>query len=422
MHGVSPRSPLLRKPARGLNSGYITGTCLTLGSLKLTARMPATELSALASYFRQTGSAAIAYPRDPAPLHAALDQRAYSGELRLTSPDPVASLSWIAGVFSSSVHSRYPMDFDNGSVIEQSQLGGFGQIALKLTRRLTASAGLRIGYSYGSMTDETLPLPRAEVSDTWNAPRVGLSWQVDDHNLVYLTIAKGYGSPGFYPSTPGYPPESLWSYEIGSKHDLLEGRLRLETGLFHINWDNGPLDLNYFDTEHKPLPGRAVSNGFDITAQALVTDRTKLALSIAYTDAHLTQSLALDGHLLVRNGAYLPVSPWNVTASVERDFRMNGSVVANVRVEDTFRSIRSSYWNNPAWYNYPPAPPDPSTNILNVRAALKWSDFEAAAFLSNALGSQPIMTGASNGVDNGATDSAFTFVPRTLSVSGTWRF
>src|SRR5262249_37323903 len=200
------------------------------------------------------------------------------------------------------------------------------------------------------------------------------------------------------------------------------GRLRLETGLFHINWDNGPLDLNYLDNEHKPLPGRAVSNGFDLSVQTLIADHTKVAVSVAYTDAHLTQTLALNGPLLVRNGAYLPVSPWNVTASVERDFRMSGSVLANVRVEDIFRSTRSSYWNNPAWSNSPPAPPDPSTNVLNVRAALKWSDFEAAAYLSNALGSQPIMTGASNGVDNGAADSAFTLVPRTLSISGTWRF
>jgi hypothetical protein len=166
-----------------------------------------------------------------------------------------------------------------------------------------------------------------------------------------------------------------------------------------------------------------VSNGFGLTTQALVTPQTKVALDVAYADAHVTQTRTLDG-LYVRAGDSLPVSPWNVTASVERDFTLRSKLTASLRVEDAFRSSPGpTYLNNPASVYYAGAPPDPSANVLNVRAAVKWPSFEVAAFLRNALNSHPLMQGFANGVDNiGSATQVFTLVPRTFSVSCTWRY
>jgi hypothetical protein len=128
--------------------------------------------------------------------------------------------------------------------------------------------------------------------------------------------------------------------------------------------------------------------------------------------------------VFVRNGDSLPVSPWNVTASVERDFQVGIDVTASIRAEDVFRStVGRTYLDDAASpLLYSPSPPDSSVNVLNLRAAVSWPHFEAAIFLSNALDSHPIQSGKSAGVVLVGTPMAVTLVPRTLSVSGTWRF
>jgi outer membrane receptor protein involved in Fe transport len=404
-----------------------------LASIKLAAHLPAADLSAFASYFDQWYSVEInGYSVAGVNDSFVTKQRVYSGELRLSSPNPDAWLGWVAGVFASSEHTHNPSWNAPGPaddfVVDRSQLAAYGQVALKMTTRLTATAGVRIGHSEHEAASVLPPQFHAAVSDTWSAPRFGLSWQADEKNLVYLTIAKGYGSGGVYPLNPvAYPPDTLWSYEVGSKHQLLDRRLLLEAGLFHIDWNNAltTSDLDkLMNQEHFDIPGSAVSNGFDLAAHALITEHTRAALEIAYADAHFARNVTIDGQLLVRGGDSLPISPWNATASLEQEFPLRGNVMSSVRLEDAFRSSpRSSYLTDPASIYYGYTHTDPSANILNVRVAVKWSAFEIAAFLRNALNSHPLLYGLANGVDNGGSSTqVVTLVPRTLSVSATSRF
>ena len=406
-----------------------------LASIKLAAHLPAADLSAFASYFDHWSTlevngplATVAGVSD----HYATKQRAYSGEMRLSSADPDAWLGWVAGVFASSEHAHNPVMQGYGPgddlVVDRNQLAAFGEVALRVTTRLTATTGVRIGHSEHEAISEVPPQFHATAADTWSAPRLRLSWQADENNLIYLTIAKGYGSGGVYPLYPlAYPPDTLWSYEVGSKLQLLDRRLRLEAGLFHIDWNNAlaTSDLDrLINQEHFDIPGRAVSNGFDLATHALITEHTRAALEVAYANAHFARTVTIDGQLLVRGGESLPISPWNATASLEQEFPLRGNVMSSVRLEDAFRSSpQSSYQTNPASIYGALPHTDPSANILNVRVAAKWSGFEVAAFLRNALNSHPLMYGLANGVDNGGTSTqVFTFVPRTFSLSATWRY
>jgi outer membrane receptor protein involved in Fe transport len=427
----------LSDPARGIFRGpsnlpQPTEDEYYLASIKLAAHLPAADLSAFASYFNQRFSTelnglSLAGAND----YFAGKQRVYSGEVRLTSPDPDASLGWVAGVFASSEHTHNPvrpaLGPDDDLVVDRSQLAAFGEVALRVTTRLTATAGVRIGHSELEAVSQVPPQFHAAASDTWSAPRFGLSWQADDNNLIYLTIAKGYGSGGVYALIPvAYPPDTLWSYEVGSKHQLLDHRLRLEAGLFHIDWNNtlATSDLGLVSNEHDDIPGGAVSNGFDFAAHALITEHTKAALEVAHANAHVARTVMIDGQLVVRGGESLPISPWNATASLEQEISLRGSAMVSVRLEDAFRAApRATYETDPANFFYFLPHTDPSANTLNVRVAVKWSRFEMASFLRNALNSHPLMYGLANGVDNGGSSTqVFTLVPRTLGISGTWRY
>jgi outer membrane receptor protein involved in Fe transport len=432
INGSSSFDPAISDPGQGIFRNPIpvpetAEDTYYLASLKLTAHLQAANLSAVASYFDQTGAATV-FLNDNVD-NFGLNQHVYTAEVRLSCPDADASLSWIAGIFASREHAHNPVwragVFQNDTITEQNELAAFGQIAMKATKSLTASAGVRIGHSKYEYYDYYLPASGG-VSDTWAAPRFGLSWQVDENSLLYLTIANGYGTGGVYPLDPSkpHPPDTLWSSEIGSKHNFFGGRLRLETNVFHIQWNNGPPDYNLStNVEHYGLPGKAVSNGFDLTTQAWLTEHTKASLEVAYTDAHVTQTYSLEPpYFYVHAGDSLPVSPWNVTASLEWDVPLRNSLTASLRVENAFRSApRTEYFNNPDSKYYDPGlTADPSTNVLNVRAGVRWPSFEVAAFLSNALDAHPTLTGSANGVDN--FGGVYTLVPRTFSLSGTWRF
>jgi iron complex outermembrane recepter protein len=406
-----------------------------LASLKLTARSRVAELSALTSYFDQRGSFFTDYTNSAganAWIIFGLEQRASLAEVRLISLDPDAVLTWVTGVLASREHARHPYQStasgNDATVTDQNQLAGFGQMAVKVAKDLTASVGIRVGHwTYDSVTEYTNL--RVGDSDTWAAPQFGLSWQADPHSLFYFTVAKGYGSggvspqtptdpPGFAPAQP-YPPDTLWSYEIGSKHSLRDGALRLETSLFHIDWNNGPAIPLSANNEQGAIPGRAVSNGFGLLAEALVGDHFRTGLNLAYTYAHVIQTVKP----FVTRGDALPISPWNMTAFVEGEFPLRTNTTLKVRIEDAFRSASSStYFDNSNDAYYAPGPTDPSASVLNLRGAARWSGFELAAFLGNALNSHPALTGRSAAVSNIGAPMAVTLVPRTLSISGTWQF
>jgi len=324
----------------------------------------------------------------------------------------------------------------DATVIDQSRLEGFGQIGLRITKRLTASAGLRTGRTSYDWVIEAPSIIRDGASETWVTPRFNLSYQTEAGNLFYMTVAKGYRSGGVYPPLAGcgetlnmFPPDTVWSYEIGAKDDLWGGRIHVEPSVFHIQWNNVQPDAFTNTCNLVSQRGTGASNGFDLAAQALVSERVKVGLAMSYTDAHFTQTLTVGNAVILHRGdalGHVPLvpSPWNVTASVEYKLGLKGSVTANVRAEDIFHS------RNPGpFYEYNPASPfydpgsrsDPSTNLVNLRASVQWSGFDLALFVNNALDLQPTLAQRDN--DNGgAIFTATTFRPRTLGLSGTWRW
>ena len=404
-----------------------------LASVKLAARFRTADLSAVGSYFDQAASAVlygIGPPSNPVDYFT-LKQRVYSADLRLSSHGPDVALTWTSGIFFSDEQTHHPhfsppRVYVDTPATDQVRFEAFGEIARRIAPHLTANAGVRVGHSNYHYSDDA-PFTQGETSDTWYAPRFGLSWQADDRDLIYLTVSKGYGSPTFYPlSDTPTPADALWNFEIGSKHELLNGRLHFETSVFHIEWDNGSVSPDLLlGTERQTLPGRAVSDGFGLTTQAWVTQQTRVTAEVAYTDAHVTRTIRTpEGQLYARAGDSLLVSPWKLTASIERDFPLPSGLAASLRVEDAFRKTPgSTYINDPASGYYFGRVFDPSVNVLNARIAVKASNLEVAAFLRNALRSHPLLYGFANGADNISTPAqVFTLVPRTLTVSATWRF
>jgi hypothetical protein len=137
-------------------------------------------------------------------------------------------------------------------------------------------------------------------------------------------------------------------------------------------------------------------------------------LVVAGGSDHLAKALA------VGNLPYV-VSPWNVTTSVEYSMPLSGGV-AMLRAEDIFRSRNPGPFqdHDPATPAYFPGnTPDPSTNLLNLRAMFRRESYDLALFVNNALDSRPTIL---RRYDGGASPYATTFRPRTVGLSAGWHF
>jgi outer membrane receptor protein involved in Fe transport len=449
-----------------------------LASLKITAALRSAELSSVTSYFRRDASAAgdgtnngvdwgsplgPEYPTSNADFLAglwSLKQSTLSQELRLTSDDQEATVSWIAGgiflhAFYSDMQVGPPHTTNTGRQVgdhlnaydgDETQLAAFGEIRVRLGARVTANLGIRIERATyaaelisAALSDPAPPRRRAAASESPWAPRLGVTIRADDQNLFYASVTSGYRiggvSPLIYPWCPdiiprSYGPDAVWNYEFGSKNTLRDGRVQLDTSVFHMRWRNMqnvmPLACG---SEYITNIGGAVSNGFDFTARALIGDRLRIGLAVGYADSHYTDTIVADGAVRVRAGdavGSLPLvpSPWNVTASVEYQFPLSRGITGTARAEEICHSHNPGpfYSQDPESRAFDPAKrSDPATNVLNLRMTVRWSNFDAALAVDNALDSQPILL-LRNAFARSTFFYATTLRPRTVSLSLHWRY
>ena len=154
--------------------------------------------------------------------------------------------------------------------VEATSRALFGQATIRLTPRLSATAGVRYtheekdianaGGRYRLDPPETA-LPGTDYvysdsidHDAWT-PKLGLEMQLPGGGLAYLSATRGFKSGGFNASSTapgrGYAPEWIWSYEGGWKGELMSGRSRFDLTAFFMDYTNlqvqTPIGIGVFD-------------------------------------------------------------------------------------------------------------------------------------------------------------------------------
>ncbi len=388
-----------------------------------------------------------------------LDQDTLAQQFLYSSSRPNSRVAWSAGV--DYLHSHYteaqPLSTtalqDDGNVLDTpskddrgvTQLAGYGQVDLSIRDRWTATLGLRLERQSFDSTlniDPGQPVPnttRIEGQSTLVAPRVGLSLQANKDSFYYATLAKGYraGGPNTYSAgcpiaTPTtYGSDYDWSFELGAKNQLLGGRLRTEASVYHTIWHDLQIQIAlpgcWFGVTDNE--GAAKINGFDLGVEAVVTDHMKARLLAAYTDSRYSTTVYLGNEIAVGKGdsvGSLPVviAPWNITASAEYQFNRVIGSITRLRIEDVFQSRNPGPFStsSPMDYIYIPGrQPNPSINLLNIRATLSRSKVELALFVNNVLDSQPTLFLRNRALSD-TLFYATTLRPRTAGLSGTYSF
>ena len=410
---------------------------------------------------------------DAAPTRLVHSLNQVSQEVRLASTDSKAVLRWTAGLYFSNTRQFdgesvetpfYDVNFfgvpadtpflDTSLTSKDKQYAAFAQVDYRVIDPLTVTVGVRVArtdaafleYQSRLVASQQFPFASGDQKETPITPKAGLSYQIADDHMLYVSAGKGYRvgggnlpiplstQPAGCPLTQeqgSYKSDSVWSYEIGAKDRFLNGRLRLDLSAYHTDWGKIQQQV-FFPTcgfGYTANTGKASINGFDLGFEVLPIDQLTLGLSAAFTDAHFTEDVAVGGNVLVNSGDVIGnppnvASPWNLTGSARYEWPLPAGQRASVRVEDIFHSRNTGPFTSfdPAAISYEPQiPSNPSTNVLNARVGMVWSSVDVSLFFDNALNRHSALDRFQDG-PAGVLFTDSTLRPRTIGVTATHKF
>ncbi len=331
---------------------------------------------------------------------------------------------------------------------KQSSL--FGELTYNATPTLRAIAGLRVLKASQHFTREGdfyyAGGPTSAVIDSSaNAvtPRVAVNWEMTPSTTLFGNIAKGFRLGGAnrpipdpsvnplvgkdlkdlgLPDKPpaSFDPDSLWSYEIGTKSQLLDKRLTLNVSAFYIDWKNIQQNITLpqsgFDFETNV--GRANSYGLEFDAKLRATDALTLTAALGLVRAVFaedTPALGSDANgLNARKGdAIQGVPKYNLALGVEYRFHPIASGDAFVRA--------SGKWVGPSHGTFVRSQTDyqrPSYFTADASTGMTFDRWEFSLFVKNLSNVKKVIQQPSIQ----SVSEAYYLRPRTIGVTGSYDF
>jgi outer membrane receptor protein involved in Fe transport len=417
-------------------------------------------------------------------------QKGWTQEIRLQSNDPNQRLNWVTGVFYSSSTITDAFDAHNPDLLDMINYGAliagdpnapyasltdsplgtelyqglyvvsqrshyhdvqksvFAQADFAVMPRLKLTAGLRYtdatlnyqdfvaGPLYG--TDIGLATALQPKSDSVT-PKLGVSYQIDDNNLVYANAAEGvrggtaadpigsnceYESAalGISTSEPRkIDSDSIWSYEVGSKNRLLDGHLAIDASIYHQEWNN--IQTNILLPQCQVLTtlnlGNAHIDGFDLSLTAIPVNGLVLSAAVSRTDARYTSRLAVGDFVVHSEGEPLAVAPWMYTFGAEYTVLLNNyNWYAHADYAHSTRNNRSL--DTASFLTDPDIPRTPEHSSLDLRAGVRFAGADVSVFANNLLDDHPLLS-----LGHDAPGSGFwrttTLRPRTIGVTVSYK-
>lgn len=193
----------------------------------------------------------------------------------------------------------------------------FGSVSKELGEALTATIGMRysdetkeditsVGAIFGDFTGlasngaVTLFGAPREEKVSWDnfTPHFGLEYRPNDDTLLFANVSKGFKSGGFnaFDRTPSFDPETIWSYEVGVKSDLAEGRARLNGTAFYYDYKN--LQVSAFQDGLTVTTNAAQATvwGLEAEMNARASEALVINASATYLDATYDEFISTFGN------------------------------------------------------------------------------------------------------------------------------
>jgi outer membrane receptor protein involved in Fe transport len=292
--------------------------------------------------------------------------------------------------------------------------------------------------------------------ETNTTPKVALSWQVDDENMLYGIYSKGFRPGGVNPPVPAsgqcqqaladlgltqspltYNQDTVTSYELGNKSRVLDGRMQVNAAVFYIDWQN----MQYSQAVNCGFTylnnaGHAVSKGAELQATGRFGDFS-LGANLSYTKATFADTILSNPNnpasaVVREKGDNIGNTPdWTISVSPQYEFQIAGNdafIRADYTYSDSYRNgllaelnkqnagNATNTYNAWTWMT-------PSTYNVNLRAGINVLNIDWALYVTNLTDKQPMRRIPGS---TATTDSAYltgTMArPRTIGIQLNYEF
>ena len=215
-------------------------------------------------------------------------------------------------------------------------VGAFGQVTLPVGDKLEVTGGLR--WDYESKDADlrntfasggfTLLDVASGVDENYDelVPHVSAAYHLTDDAQVYALASRGFKAGGFNLTAPTAPqiefgPETSWTYEVGTKVELLDGKASVGFAAFAIDWED--MQLSQFDFAtggYVQNVGESNSKGIEVEVEVEPFEDLTLFSGFGLADTEFDQFV--DPFLVDVSGNSLPFAPettWSVGALFTRE-------------------------------------------------------------------------------------------------------
>jgi len=374
--------------------------------------------------------------------HTNNHRNAASQELRLSS-SPDQRVSYVVGAYFSDTHAairqmatttnegflefsgmtieqRYGVPF-NGffaniyESVEDIEAAAFVDLTAKLTDHWRASAGVRASNittlfeqsNYGpngGTSDASQALVKGQISETPVTPKFSLQYFINPDNLLYFSAAKGFRAGGVnqvltsaaagllaqnglttaaLPKT--YDSDTVWSYELGAKFRLLDGRAQINTAVYDLEWKNVQTFLFLGDGAVFNVP-KARSRGFEVEGEIRPVRPLTISAAVSHTKAEYKSNLSITSGtsplVIAVDGQEFAQPPWTVDLGARFDFAIGPTWPVYARLDyrwqDGYLPVDRSSQN----YS-PDSSQVPAQKSINLRLGIEHGKFDVNVFALN---------------------------------------
>ena len=397
--------------------------------------MQFTYIGSYRAYLTKWGQDQDATPIPVAQLDNRMKHNAWSQELRLNFQAADGLVEGTVGGFYMKQDGEYnarvdlnyttpTIDFIHGpDTTPSSSKAVFGTVTLHPTMKLSITGGIRYTKDqktytyYRSNPDHTIPDPVGcfvtngifsepncllaglfGISSTYKGSHVDyrgvVNYQWTDHLMTYASISTGYKGGGVNPrpfvsdQRHAFNPETLTTYEIGFKTDLLDQTMRINGAAFYNKYKDIVLTKLVCPDSSLPFPclrpeniGSADVKGVELETTIYPVMGLSIDGSLSYLDFKYTSPSTggfLNGSAIPANGItpYTPKLTYSIGVQYDYDIKP-GTISA--RFDGSYQDKLYTTSENTSWSEVP------SYFLGNARLSFKTEkeDWEVALEVKN---------------------------------------
>ncbi len=277
----------------------------------------------------------------------------------------------------------------------------FGSVEADIIKALTATVEMRSNWDEISIEPEA-----GLIEQTFSgiSVRFALNYKISEQARLYMTVARGTKPGGFNEDLYGsavpeservrladfltYEEERLWSYEIGTKTSLLNGKMNINVAGFYIDWTEQQLTTSFPVIGHRrarPLihnAGKTEVWGVEAEVQARPTDNWTVSASYGFANAifkefddETQEKLTGDASVVGNRSPRAPKHTFNLSTRYVTP--INGDMDFYLRGDLNYKSSKFVQVHNLAIIG--------ATTKVNIYTGVEWQDMRLTVFVKNML-------------------------------------